>query len=241
MDKIIFSTRLAERRKECGYKTQYALAKEYNKRFPSTRKSKKEENAENASGILGTIKNYENANHTGFPRLDIVDNLCTILDCDVDYLLGNIECKKHDIQFTREYTGISESAINQLHKFTTYDQGTVRLAILDYLLCNTNFSIFLTDRIDSYYTKYDYFESGKKRYLEEGKTLHDLAGDNILKQIELQESGEFSSTIDRHKLAERESSRDAARFRVQKEFDDILDDLIEHFYKINNSEDEVAK
>lgn len=114
MDKILFSERLANRRKECGYKTQYALAEEYNRRFPSSRKNRKEENAGNSSGILGTIKHYENANYNGSPKLDIVDNLCKILDCDVDFLLGNIECETHDIQFMHDKTGLSKKAIEQL-------------------------------------------------------------------------------------------------------------------------------
>ncbi len=114
MNKFLFSERLSARRKECGYNTQYALAEEYNKRFPSSRKNRKEENAENSSGILGTIKHYENGNYSGSPKLDIVDNLCKILECDVDYLLGNIGCKKHDIQFIQDQTGLSETAINKL-------------------------------------------------------------------------------------------------------------------------------
>ena len=115
MNKILFSERLVARRKECGYKTQYALAEEYNKRFPSSRKNRKEENSGNSSGILGTIKHYENGNYNGSPKLDIVDNLCKILECNVDYLLGNINCKTHDIQFIQQYTGLSEKAINYLH------------------------------------------------------------------------------------------------------------------------------
>lgn len=114
MNKILFSERLATRRKECGYKTQYALAEEYNKRFPSSRKNRKEENSGNSSGILGTIKHYENGNYNGSPKLDIVDNLCKILKCNVDYLLGNIDCKTHDIQFIHDYTGLSEDTISKL-------------------------------------------------------------------------------------------------------------------------------
>ena len=186
-----------------------------------------------------TIKNWESGQNE--PDYDTLIKLCRELNCSSDYLLGLEECTNKHSQFIHEYTGISESAINQLHKFTTYKQGAVRLAIIDFLLCDTYFSISLTDRINNYYEKYDYFESEKKRYFEESKILHDLAGDNILKEIELRESGEFTPTIDRHKLAERESSRDAARFRVQKEFDNIIGNLIKHFYDKNNSEDEVRK
>ena len=48
MNKILFSENLKTRRIECGYKTQYALAKEYNQRFPSSRKNRKEENIKNS-------------------------------------------------------------------------------------------------------------------------------------------------------------------------------------------------
>ena len=111
MDKILFSERLVKSRKECGYKTQYALAQEYNRRFPSSRKDKKQENT---SGILGTIKNYENANHKGSPNLEIVLNLCEILGCDIDYLIGKIACKTHDTQIVHNKTGLSETAIDSL-------------------------------------------------------------------------------------------------------------------------------
>lgn len=123
MNKILFSERLAGRRKECGYKTQYALAEEYNKRFPSSRKNRKEENSGNSSGILGTIKHYENGNYNGSPKLDIVDNLCRILECNVDYLLGNIDCTTHDIQFIRNETGLSEKAIEELHYLTVLNSA----------------------------------------------------------------------------------------------------------------------
>lgn len=125
MNKILFSERLANRRKECGYKTQYALAEEYNKRFPSSRKNRKEENSGNSSGIWGTIKNYENANYNGSPKLEIVDNLCKILECDIDYLLGNIDCKTHDTQFIHNKTGLSEEAISELMYIKTLNDIVV--------------------------------------------------------------------------------------------------------------------
>lgn len=123
MNKILFSERLKSRRIECGYKTQYALAKEYNQRFSSSRKNRKKENTENSSGIWGTIKNYENVNYTGSPNLDIVDNLCKILQCDVDYLLGNIDCKTHNVQYIQNETGLSELAINMLQASNLYNNS----------------------------------------------------------------------------------------------------------------------
>ena len=165
-------------------------------------------------------------------------SLCNALECDLDYFFTDMECPTHDIQFIHDYIGISKEAINELHRLTTFPAGGSRLAIIDYLLCNTDFSTVLTEKIIDYYKKYNRFESGKKKYFEEGKILKDLVGDNILKQIELQASGKFTPTIDRHKLADLDSSKEASRFRIQKSFDKILDGIDECLYKKNNPENE---
>lgn len=187
MNKFLFSERLAHRRKECGYNTQYALAEEYNKRFPSSRKNRKEENSGNSSGILGTIKHYENGNYTGSPKLEIVDNLCKILECDVDYLLGNIECKTHDDQFIHSQTGLSETAIlelRQLHAETVvYEKANYDLDIINALieqLYNKNNSVlhWLTIYLYSKGLKKDlwyYTESGTisdTKYISPEAVIH---------------------------------------------------------------------
>lgn len=187
MNKFLFSERLALRRKECGYNTQYALAEEYNKRFPSSRKNRKEENNKNSSGILGTIKHYENGNYNGSPKLDIVDNLCKILECDVDYLLGNIDCKTHDDQFIHNQTGLSEIAIlelRQLHaKTVVFKEDNYDLNIINTLieqLYNKNNSVlhWLTIYLYSKGLRKDlwyYTESGtisEKKYISTEAVIH---------------------------------------------------------------------
>ena len=114
MDKILFSERLREQRKKCGYDTINDLARKYNETFPARRKDRKDENQSDYRGILGTLKNYENPNKKCNPRLDIVDNLCKLLSCNVDYLLGNIGFETHDIQFIHDKTGLSENAIKRI-------------------------------------------------------------------------------------------------------------------------------
>lgn len=187
MNKFLFSERLALRRKECGYNTQYALAEEYNKRFPSSRKNRKEENNRNSSGILGTIKHYENGNYNGSPKLDIVDNLCKILECDVDYLLGNIDCKTHDDQFIHNQTGLSEIAILELRqlyaKTVVFKEDNYDLNIINTLieqLYNKNNSVlhWLTIYLYSKGLKKDlwyYTESGtisEKKYISTEAVIH---------------------------------------------------------------------
>lgn len=226
MDKILFSERLINRRKECGYKTQYALANEYNKRFPSNRKNQKEENRDNTSGILGTIKHYENANHKGSPNLEIVVNLCELLDCDIDYLTGKIDCKKHDIQFIQDTTGLSENTIGNLMHLTTFENGQERLAVIDYLLNDNDFTHFLTDKILQYYEKYTDYQTGLTKYNKNEK----------LNPIELKkkmDSEEYKPTITRSKLNEYKNSIDATQFLIQNSMREISTSLVEYFYNKN--------
>lgn len=116
MNKILFSERLREQRKKCGYGTINDLARKYNETFPAQRKDRKDENQSNYSGILGTLKNYENPNKKCNPRLDIVDNLCKLLSCNIDYLVGNIGFETHDSQFIHDKTGLSEASIKELEQ-----------------------------------------------------------------------------------------------------------------------------
>ena len=107
MNKELFCKRVVELRKAKGYKSQEAFAEAYNKMFKATN--------EDGSGILGTIKNYENPNKKSVPSLEIVANICELLGCDIDYLTGRIEEKSHEVKNICEYTGLSEEAVATLH------------------------------------------------------------------------------------------------------------------------------
>lgn len=109
MDKILFSERLKERRKAVGYTSTKAFAAAYNVRYKN-----KMANIDDDSGVLGTLKHYENPNHPGIPRLDIVENICEMLDCDVDYLLGKIDLPKHSYEGMYQLFGLSERVVDQL-------------------------------------------------------------------------------------------------------------------------------
>lgn len=109
MDKILFSKRLKERRKAVGYTSTKAFAAAYNVRYKN-----KMANIDDDSGVLGTLKHYENPNHPGIPRLDIVENICEMLDCDVDYLLGKIDLPKHSYEGMYQLFGLSKRVVDQL-------------------------------------------------------------------------------------------------------------------------------
>lgn len=114
MDKKIFSMRLRKARKEAGYSSQEQFASEYNRRFRQEQIEKSTENGGRYSGIIGAYKNYEDPKDSSFPRLDIVANMAEILGCDLDYLTGRIDEKKHDLQYVCDYTGLSSLSIENI-------------------------------------------------------------------------------------------------------------------------------
>lgn len=114
MDKELFADRLIALRKKKGYKNQNQFADAYNKKFPPKRKD--EAGGNTGSGILGTIKHYENPNYCrSYPSLDKVLNMCDLLDCDIDYLTGRLDEKTHTVSFICQYTGLTEKAVELLH------------------------------------------------------------------------------------------------------------------------------
>lgn len=114
MDKKIFSMRLRKARKEAGYSSQEQFASEYNRHFRQEQIEKSTENGGRYSGIIGAYKNYEDPKDSSFPRLDIVANMAEILGCDLDYLTGRIDEKKHDLQYVCDYTGLSSLSIENI-------------------------------------------------------------------------------------------------------------------------------
>lgn len=128
MDRRLFAKRLQQQRKACGYSSREDFAEAYNKRFGQY-------NPDNPyGGVLGTIKNYENPNHSGTPKLDIVDNMCSMLDCDIDFLLGYIDLPHHEQQVVHDKVGLSETAVLRL-----LAQSPPENAFINFLLCSDSF------------------------------------------------------------------------------------------------------
>lgn len=88
-----FGTILKKRRKEKGYKTQESFAE--------------------AMGIpKDTVQNWEQ--HYNLPEYYLLFRICSILDCDIDYLFGRIDEHNHKVQFICKETGISEKTCDEL-------------------------------------------------------------------------------------------------------------------------------
>lgn len=59
-----------------------------------------------------TIRNWEQGRN--IPEIDTIDKLCSIFNCDLDYLFGRIDYKTHNNKFICETTGLSEEAVETL-------------------------------------------------------------------------------------------------------------------------------
>lgn len=110
MNTIIFSSRLQECRRR-KYSSQQAFADAYMEKFGMIRKGKK--NFDN--NMFGTIQSWEQGKST--PTAEALANVCDLLDCDADYLLGRIDQRTHDINDAHRFTGLSVEALEQLHEY----------------------------------------------------------------------------------------------------------------------------
>ena len=61
---------------------------------------------------LKTVMNWEQGRVN--PPLETMIELCEVLDCDLDYLIGRLEEKTHDLHSVHEFTGLSEKALDKI-------------------------------------------------------------------------------------------------------------------------------
>lgn len=123
MNTNIFIERLkAERKKKYGSQAEFADA--YLREHGSIRKKKAEgtEDTEEVN-MFPTVQKWEQGR--SFPTIDVLYNICEMLECDADYLLGNIEEKTNSVHLIREYTGLSEEAIENLNVANDFPIGEV--------------------------------------------------------------------------------------------------------------------
>lgn len=112
VDKKIFASRLRTRREQCGYTSIKAFAAAFDKRFRGGSVDLEGNNP--YRGTLGSFKNYENPNKDNFPNVKTAAEICQLLDCDMDYLLGYIDFPKHIHQEMNERFGLSQKATKHL-------------------------------------------------------------------------------------------------------------------------------
>lgn len=110
MNIVIFSERLRECRRR-KFSSQQAFADAYMATYGLIRQPR----GNGYSNMFGTIQSWEQGKST--PTAEALANICELLDCDADYLLGRINQRTHDINDAHRYTGLSAQALEQLHEY----------------------------------------------------------------------------------------------------------------------------
>lgn len=110
MNITIFSERLRECRKR-KFSNQQEFADAYMNRFGLIRQGKKTTD----NNMFGTVQSWEQGKSE--PTASVLSNICDLLECDADYLLGRINERTHDISDAQKYTGLSSQALEQLHEY----------------------------------------------------------------------------------------------------------------------------
>lgn len=110
MNTTIFTKHLRECRLR-KFSSQQAFADAYMKEFGTIRPGRNRTD----HNMFGTIQSWEQGK--SIPTADVLSNICDLLDCDADYLLGRINQRTHDINDAHRYTGLSAKALEQLHEY----------------------------------------------------------------------------------------------------------------------------
>ena len=128
-----------------------------------------EDLSEKADIPLETIRSWEQGRKT--PQLPQLLKLCEIYNCDLDYLVGRIDCRTHEIQDIHAYTGLSEDSIEMLHKWNCsqdhpyFFTQNKALPILNKLIEHEPYFIHdVLEQIDHYVNAYsEYREADARR------------------------------------------------------------------------------
>lgn len=104
MNTDIFTERLQECRRR-KFSSQQAFADAYMERYGMIRKARNDRD----NNMFGTIQSWEQGKST--PTAEVLANICNLLECDADYLLGRIDQRTHDINDAHRYTGLSAQAL----------------------------------------------------------------------------------------------------------------------------------
>lgn len=195
--------------------------------------NKRDSSAGSESSKEKTVYNWE-ANKTELDYTTLCA-LCRTLNCSSDYLLGLEECSNKNAQFIHDKTGLSEDSQKRLQEIMkTPQDGKEMIKILDKLIRNPAFSIFLIKDINRCYSKFDNLK------LAENSPIYKIAEQKhtIKEEIELKNSGDIVYDSFRQRLSDCHDSYDASLFRIQGDFGKLIDDLIQKYYHENNPYDE---
>jgi transcriptional regulator with XRE-family HTH domain len=156
--------------------------KEIGKKIKSLRKSKFKTQdlfAEAIDVSVETVRNWEQG--WTLAELGTFIRIAKILDCDLDYLLSDLECKTHDTQFIHDETGLSETAIKKMRSLNDAEKTLIS---------------DLIEHKDFIYLVRQLHDLKSKEYMSD--TINNLQGELIKHQIGQRITGNKHSKIDSH-------------------------------------------
>ena len=121
-----------ERRKHCGFKSQAALAA-----CMVQSNGKDDEQGNLVESKRKAISNWEKGSAN--PSLSDFVLLCKILDCDTQYLLGEIDVPRVEEKAVMDITGLSEKAVEKLIRIKDGNCVTWWSDTLNLIIENENF------------------------------------------------------------------------------------------------------
>ena len=131
--KYNFGDRILKRRKECGFRAQVDLAE---KMVPACEDAG--ENERNIESKRKAISNWESGK--SYPPLQDFTWLCEVLDCDPQYLLGDIDVPRKETKSVMEITGLSEGAVKKIQRI---NEESEYIDILSALIEDSNFEYLM--------------------------------------------------------------------------------------------------
>lgn len=233
MNKTIFKERLIQMRKQ-KFSSQRAFADRYKEKFGCLRKPRTNEEDYD---MFGTIQAWEQGKSV--PSAEALCNICDLLDCDADYLLGRMDERNHDIKEIREYTGLSEEAITVLHQllqsFPFKYESVEHTRILSSLFTTESFRSFLEQLwdLDSCFTQRDAVwnelvnDLGEERFNE---AVNIYKGSSDYFQLDLPEQvcvaiGKLENTIDKQHESGIDDKIKVARYELLRRFEVLINDI----------------
>lgn len=97
---------------------------------------------------LSIVKKWESKKDPKtYPKTENLLAMCELFNCDLDYLIGRIEEKKHDLKDICEITGLSESATEQIIEISQYNMSNSLSKLIEHELFKKliyDFDLFLS-------------------------------------------------------------------------------------------------
>ncbi len=140
---------------------------------------------------ISALKTYMNG--TRIPDIEILDRMCSALECDYDYLMGKIDKPKKDIADISEVTGLSYVVVNKLNWYK--ENNDIYLDLLNFLIENRHTSNlmyliyeYITTEPESFITSSgDSVESVKVSTSTKDYVRYSKLDVNVLQQLLLME------------------------------------------------------